>query len=104
MRVEKTVEAFGRQVKVRELTVGEIRTWLAALGTQETSIADVVDLALFEDATLADLRLMTDVSDDEIATAAPSELAALLTEARAVNAHFFGLRERLLRQVQGNPA
>lgn len=97
MRVEKTVEALGRQVKIRELTVGEIRAWLAGLETDNSNApADLVDLALFEDVTLADLRLMTDVTADEISTAAPSELAQLFAEARAVNAGFFGLRARML--------
>jgi hypothetical protein len=92
MRIVKTVPIGGRDVTVKELTVGEIRAWLADMGADGD---DVVSVALFEDATLADLSRMSDITAEEIAAAAPSELAAVLDMMRAVNKDFFSLRARL---------
>lgn len=97
MKVVKTVDACGRKVTVTELTVGEIRAWLAGMTAQEAGGGggDVVSLALFEDATLDDLTRMSDLTDEEIAAAAPSELDAVLEKVREVNKDFFSLRARL---------
>lgn len=95
MKVVKTVPACGRDVTVSELTVGEIRAWLA--GAAAGDDADVVDVALFEEVTLTDLLRMTDLTADEIAGAAPSELASLRESVKAVNRDFFSLRSRLER-------
>lgn len=96
MKVVKTMPAVGRDVTVKELTVGEIRAWLAAAAAGAPD-GDVVSVALFEEVTLDDLLRMTDITADEIAGAAPSELAELREAVKAVNRDFFSLRSRLER-------
>jgi len=96
-RVERTVIACGREVRVIELTVGDIRAWLAGLSAPPADAGvDVVDQLLFEDVALAEIGRMTDLTADELADAAPSELAAILDCCREVNRHFFALRSRLM--------
>lgn len=96
-RLEKRVSACGRDVKVVELTVGDIRAWLAGLSAAKDAAAvDVVDQLLFEEVALSELGAMTDLSADELANAAPSELETVLAACREVNRHFFALRTRLM--------
>lgn len=95
LRVEKTIPALGREVKVRELTVAEIRRWLADVGTPSGEI-DVTDQLLFEDVALSELQRMTDLTAAEIDEAAPSQLCEILTLCREVNRDFFVLRSRLI--------
>lgn len=95
MRVEKTIAALGREVRVRELTVAEIRRWLADVSTPSGEI-DVADQLLFEDVALSELQRMTDLTDAEIGEAAPSELRPILALCREVNRDFFVLRNRLM--------
>lgn len=93
MRVEKTVPALGREVRVFELTVSEIRAWLA--GAIEGDV-DVVDQLLFEDVSLTELRKFTDLTEAEVDAAAPSELRAIKDFCKEVNRDFFVLRSRLM--------
>lgn len=86
-----TVELSGRTVHVRELTVGEIRNWLANV---EAS-GDMVDLALFEEVSLTDLQRMTDL--ETLEDLAPSQLRRIEAKAREVNGDFFGMRDRLAK-------
>lgn len=94
MRVEKTVTALGREVKVFELTVSEIRSWLAEVGAKKENV-DIVDELLFEDVAVSELRKMTDLTDVEIG-GAPSELRKVFAKCREVNSDFFALRSRLM--------
>lgn len=95
-RVEQTVPACGRDVRVRELTVAEIRQWLAELSAPKAEAeVDVVDQLLFEDVTVSEIGRMTDLSAEELAGATPSELDAIRARCREVNRHFFVLRDRL---------
>jgi hypothetical protein len=96
MRVVKTIAALGRDVTLKELTVGEIRAWMADFGGN-AGAGDVVDVALFEDATLDDLLMMSDLTAAEIAAATPSELAAVKDAAKEANRDFFSLRGRLAK-------
>ena len=95
MRVEKTVPALGREVKVIELTVSEIRGWLAEVGAKKEGI-DIADQLLFEDVALSELQKMTDLTAAEIDGAPPSELRTILAKCREVNSDFFALRSRLM--------
>lgn len=92
MRVIREIEVGGRKVQVKELSVGEIRAWLAGLGS---STVDAVDVALFEEMSLGELALMTGLSQQDIEAMTPSELAEVLTTAQEVNARFFGMRARI---------
>lgn len=93
MRVIREIEAGGRKVHVRELTVGEIRAWLKDSGAVS---GDVVDATLFEDFSLPDLTRMTSLTAAEVADMAPSELRLVFEAVREVNADFFLMRSRVL--------
>ena len=77
-------------VTVRELTVAEIRAWLADV--QQAQGADLVDVLLLKDTTLQDLMRMSSLSMDQINQLTPSQLRAVLDTAREINADFFVLR------------
>lgn len=92
MRALRELEVGGRTIQVKELTVGEIRAWLASLGS---GTADAVDLALFEEMSVGELALMTGLSRQDIEAMTPSELAELMAVAQELNTRFFGMRARL---------
>lgn len=97
MRITEPVDTCGGSVTVRELTVGEIRQWLAALATRAADAAvDVVGELLIDGFALSDLPLFApDIADAGALT--QSELRAVFDAAKRLNADFFGLRDRLLR-------
>lgn len=94
MRATETVEVDGRTITVRELTVGEVRAWLAALAAGSLPATDAVGALLFEDFTLPELALFADFgpSCDGLA---PSDLRRIYGAARRLNPDFFGMRDRL---------
>ncbi|UZR30792.1 hypothetical protein [Methylococcus mesophilus] len=99
LRQERTIEAGGRKVVVRELTVGEVRAWLKDANA-ELDRNDLVALALFADITLDDLTRFSDLSRAELDAMLPSELDKVREAAKSLNPHFFGLRERLANAAQ----
>ncbi len=97
IRVEKTVPLMGRDVKVRELTVAEIREWLAKAQVSEgDGSPDVVNMLLFKDLSLDELQEFTDVTPEEISGATPSQLEEVKEFCKKVNSHFFVLRTQLM--------
>ncbi len=97
MRVEKTIPALGRDVKVKELTVAEIRQWLAeAQAVGDGGSPDVLSMLLFDELSLDELQKFTDLTPDEISDAAPSVLYEVKEFIKKVNSHFFVLRTRLM--------
>lgn len=94
LAVMTSVEIAGQTVLVRELTVAEIRQWLANLKA-DVAKEDSLSLILFDDVTFGDLRLMTDLTDEQLASATPSELRQVADKIKAVNSHFFAFRGRL---------
>lgn len=93
MRVIREIEVGGRKVRVKELTVGEIRAWLKDSGMVS---GDLVDAALFEEFSLPDLMRMTDLTTEAVADMAPSDLRQVFAVAEEVNADFFAMRSRAL--------
>lgn len=96
MRITEAVPTATGEILVRELTVGEIRAWLAALSSKTQG--DVVDVAgelLCADMSVSDLGLFVD-GDWNADGLFQSELRAVIDAAKRVNPDFFGLRERLL--------
>lgn len=85
----------GREVTVRELTVGEVRAWVAEIESGVT--VDVIGSMVFEDCALADLVRMSDMTVTEMDGLGQSDLAALRDKCRALNPHFFKVREALQR-------
>ncbi|WP_322521150.1 hypothetical protein SR882_10270 [Guyparkeria halophila] len=95
----------GRRVEVKELTIAEIRSWLAELTERlERSFdeeaasepVDLVDEHLLEDMTLDDLVRMTSLDHDGINELSQSAIDQIAATARELNPHFFGMRRRLL--------
>lgn len=93
MRVERDVRIGAIDVKVKELTLGEIRAWLKE---SATAPGDVIDATLFEDFDAQDLRYMTDLRADQLDTLTPSECRALAAICEEVNADFFAMRKRVV--------
>ena len=93
MRVIREIEVAGRKIRVRELTVGEIRAWLKDSGMVS---GDLVDAALFEEFSLPDLQRMTDLSIEDVAGLAPSDLREVFKACEEVNPDFFSMRSRAL--------
>jgi hypothetical protein len=97
MRVEKTVPFLGRDVKVRELTIAEIREWLAKAQVSEgEGTPDVVTMLLFNDLSLDEMQEFTDITSEEISGATPSQLEEIKEFCKKVNSHFFALRAQLM--------
>lgn len=90
MRVIREIDLDGRAVQVRELTVGEIRRWLAS----KVGPGDVVDSLLFEEVALSDLSFLSDLDAAAVDALTPSEIDKVVSVAREINAVFFAMRER----------
>jgi hypothetical protein len=84
----------GNAVTVRELTVGEMRQWLAKIeeGVKEP---DLLGETLFEDISLSDIELMSDLSSEQIDALSQSDLRAIADLVKKVNPSFFGMRVRI---------
>jgi len=93
MQLVREIEVAGRRVRVRELTVGEIRLWLR----EARSDGDGVDWALFEELSLFDIYRMTDLLPLGAESMTPSELREIIAVAKEINSDFFALRGRLER-------
>jgi len=93
MGMAQTTAVGDRVVVVHELTVGEVRDWIAAAeaGAQEDALQG---LAL-DDCGLSDLARMSDISADELEAYTPSEMADLIAVCKEVNPHFFRVRAAL---------
>lgn len=80
-------------VIVRELTVLQVRTWLAEM--QKPGDRDLVDEGLFEECSVADIGRMTSLSIDQINALRPSQLRQVIATCKELNPDFFGFRGRL---------
>lgn len=87
--------ASGRDVICRELTVTEIRDLLTA------PVTDHVDALVLEETSLSELAAMCDLSLDDMAGMAPSELTRLAEKVKGVNPGFFGLKARIEKLIRG---
>lgn len=102
MRVIREIDVGGRAVKIKELTLAEIRAMVRAAEAAPASLAsagDVLDAMLFEDCALPELYAMTDLTAESAGALAPSELVQVIDAAKELNAAFFGMRGRLLRTL-----
>jgi len=91
-----TLEHLNLTVTVKELTVGDIRTWLREI--QELKGFDLVDGALFQEegASIDDLLRMTSLDKAEVDQLTPADLAKVLEKCKKVNPHFFRFRAAVL--------
>jgi hypothetical protein len=90
MRIIKECDVAGQKVQVKELTVGEIRAWLAG----KTEPGDLVDSMLFEELSLSDLPVLTSLSAEAVEALTPAEIDAILPVIREVNGRFFQMCEK----------
>ena len=88
----------GTPVIVREMTVLQVRDWLAA-ATAERPL-DLVGDGLFPACALADLPRMTDLTAERIDHLRPSQIEQVIAACKELNPHFFGMTERLSRALQ----
>lgn len=99
MRREKQLDLAGQTVTVRELTVGEVRAWLADAEAQVQrdvdGMPDIVGLWLLDECSFGDLKRMSDISDERLNDLTDSDLRALVDACKDLNPGFFGLRARL---------
>jgi hypothetical protein len=77
-----------REVIVRELTVAEVRDWLAEYEYGELG-ADVVHAMVWEDFGLDDLARMSNATAAELEAYTPTQLAPLVIVCKEINPHFF---------------
>ena len=80
--------------QVKELTVAEIRAWIADPGT-----LDAVDAWLLDAAVLPDIKVCTSLSPAQIDSLTPSQCEEVLAAIRKVNPAFFRLRASLMARV-----
>lgn len=94
MRQLQEVTIPGRDFKVvaRELTVGEIRAWLAS----KTTPGDLVDSVLLTDVSLSDLLVLTDLTEPVIEELTPSEIDLVVSVVKEINGTFFAMREKVV--------
>lgn len=97
MRVERVVDVAGREVRIKELTLGEIRAWFA---DASAGGGDVIDALLFDDFDPDALMRMTDLSQAELGEMTPTVLRELADKCREVNADFFAMRQRMVKAQQ----
>ena len=83
----------GKPVIVREMTVAEIRDWLAS----KTEGGDLVDSMLFEEFSLSDIPRMSTLTDGDLGALAPSEIKLVMADAKEVNQDFFAMRARVVK-------
>lgn len=91
-REVKGVVIGGKPVIVREMTVDEIRDWLAS----KTEGGDLVDSLLFEEFSLSDIPRMSTLTDGDLGALAPSEIKLIMADAKDVNQDFFAMRARVV--------
>ena len=104
MRIEKTLPLSGGPVIVRELTVGDLRAWLADSGRYEAGsfIRTVFDDLLLTpllgpDLLPADVARFSDFDATKIDGYSPSEIALIANTIREVNGAFFVVQAGLAR-------
>lgn len=93
----KTERIGNADITARELTVLEIRNWIAAL---EQRRIDVVGDSLLDEFTIADIAMMTDKPVEYFDTLTPSALRQIAEACREVNRDFFGMLGRIAQVGQ----
>lgn len=111
MRKEDTITVNGIEIKVKELTVGEVRHWLMDMDVKEQkspsedfqeTVNHVLDKGFVHNFALSDILRMTDLSPTKVEGFTPSELQHIFEKCGELNPDFFGLREKLIDFAQKN--
>ena len=93
MRKEKTFKIGDKKCTARELTVEQIAQITDSLG-KDTEISDI-DMLFPDRLPSSALTMSLDMTLDELAEYAPSEIEIMIDAAEEVNPHFAGLLTRL---------
>lgn len=104
MRKEDLITVNGIAIKVKELTVAEVRHWMMDMAVQESkcpedNIAIVLDQGLFEGIGLSDILRMTDMTKCQMEHFTPSELQVVIQKCKELNPDFFGMRKWLTNRT-----
>lgn len=105
MSATKVVELAGVQVTVRELTVAEVRTWLAEI--EAGVVVDPLGSMVFDDCSLDDLARMSDATAAGMEMLTYGELLPLRDACKALNPHFFRVRaavQKVARAIEAEAA
>lgn len=94
MALEKVIEVAGIDVKVTELTVKAVRSWLINASDDN----DVVGQLLLDDCTINDLLAMSSLTAKQAEVLTPSELDEIKEGCKSVNPHFFKLRGLIMEK------
>lgn len=86
-------------VTVRELTVLQVRAWLAEIVEPAAAELDLLNEALFTDCAISDLKRMTSLTEEQINHMRPSELRKVIALCKELNPDFFGFMGRLVKPV-----
>ena len=101
----REVSAAERRVTVRELTVREVRQWLADMEEAATrQDVDVVGEFMLEGLSFEELTRFCDITRDELDACTQGEVAALAKAAKELNPGFFRVRERLFQTALAVPS
>ena len=92
----KELQLGNISVTVRELSVLQVRAWLAELLTPQAQ-RDLVDEALFTECSISDLLRMTSLTREQVDGLRPSQLREVIALCKELNPDFFGLMGRLVR-------
>lgn len=94
MSAKLIAELPGLTVTLRELSVAEVRAWV----TEQEAGASVDPLRcmVLDDCSLDDLARMSDATAEQLEAFGPAALATVRDKAKALNPHFFRVREALI--------
>lgn len=96
----KVLELGDARITVRELTVADVRQWLADAEKAEADGVDVVGSLLLDDISLADLTQMTDASVSDLDALPLSALHKVVDAAKSLNPDFFALRGKIIKAAR----
>lgn len=102
MRVIREITIGERKVLIKELTLAEIRAWLAnSANPVDIDLVDTIYSA--DDLLITDIPQFCDLTVEDLVQLAPSEIDPVVQAIREVNARFFATWQRRLAEVRGSP-
>lgn len=96
MALSKKIEVGGIEVTVRELTVAQVRDWLAGMDKEPRGLLDV---GLCSDLAIPDLPVFASVDRATLDDLAPSDIDLIIAAVKDVNPHFFGMVARAQKNM-----
>lgn len=103
MRVIREIEVGGRKVLIKELTLGELRVWLASCVSRNQQYTVVDEVFADHDLLVGDIPEFCDLAAADLEGVAPSELAPVVQAIREVNERFFVIWRLRLAKERESP-